>query len=299
VALAEALLPNTSMLYRLQDFRVYEPVASHELLKYFERLDTELLTDIRSRFYLFTWKPRVPLLSVAGVRWVLAPEDDSRVASPALLAQQGLVHRLTADGMEVWENPNARPWAYLAQRVAEVRTQDEALSWVAEHAADPDATVMVMPPAEPGLTTSPSTRWYGGLPANFRQRQDGARATVRAEASHAGRSVLQVSAPSGGLLVVGDLFYPGWTATVDGSPARVLHTNYLFMGVEVSPGDHSVVLEYRPAAFMAGLALSAVSLGLVAVGLIVLFLRRRSFEPELAGRVTGPGAAEGAPEGIG
>ena len=60
------------------------------------------------------------------------------------------------------------------------------------------------------------------------------------------RVAVDVEAAGPGVLVLHDLFYPGWTATVDGVSAPLLHANLLFRGVEVGPGHHRVEFSYHP-----------------------------------------------------
>ena len=48
------------------------------------------------------------------------------------------------------------------------------------------------------------------------------------------------------MLVLHDLYYPGWEVTVDGEPQPILRTNLLFRGVEVPQGKHRVEFAFRP-----------------------------------------------------
>lgn len=89
---------------------------------------------------------------------------------------------------------------------------------------------------------------------------------ARIEKQREDRLEIAVKAKGPALLVVAMTYYPGWEATVDGQPARILRADYAFLAVPLPAGARSVVLAYRPAAFRAGLALSA--LGLVALLLL-------------------------------
>ena len=55
-----------------------------------------------------------------------------------------------------------------------------------------------------------------------------------------------VSSTKGGVIVFSEEYYPGWTATVDGSPAELGRVNYLLRAVNVAPGKHKVELEFHP-----------------------------------------------------
>lgn len=55
-----------------------------------------------------------------------------------------------------------------------------------------------------------------------------------------------VDAASAGVLVLHDIAYPGWTATVDGIPTPVLRTNLIFRGVEIPGGHHTVEFSFQP-----------------------------------------------------
>ena len=50
----------------------------------------------------------------------------------------------------------------------------------------------------------------------------------------------------GGVVVFSEVYYPGWTATVDGEPAELGRVNYILRALNVKPGNHKVVLSFFP-----------------------------------------------------
>jgi hypothetical protein len=82
-------------------------------------------------------------------------------------------------------------------------------------------------------------------------------------------------APTGpALLVLSEVWYPGWSATVDGRPAPVLRANYLFRAVAVGPGDRRVELRFEPTGLRLGLAISA--LAWLSIAALLLWRRRET-----------------------
>ena len=88
---------------------------------------------------------------------------------------------------------------------------------------------------------------------------------------------------SPGLVVVSDIYYPGWTLTVDGHPAEILRTNRAMRGVALPAGTHRLVFRYDPLSFRLGIALSAAGLAALAA-LTALAIGRRGTiaDPPLA-----------------
>ncbi len=66
------------------------------------------------------------------------------------------------------------------------------------------------------------------------------------------------------LVVLADSFYPGWRATIDGTPAPIVATNYLFRGVAAPAGTHRIRFAYVPASVRIGAALSLLGLVVLA-----------------------------------
>jgi hypothetical protein len=57
---------------------------------------------------------------------------------------------------------------------------------------------------------------------------------------------IDVDAPRAGIVVLHDLFYPGWEARVDGHEVTILRANILFRGVEVPAGHHRIEFSFHP-----------------------------------------------------
>ncbi len=55
-----------------------------------------------------------------------------------------------------------------------------------------------------------------------------------------------VESEKGGIVVFSEIYYPGWTATVDGADVPVGRVNYILRAINIKPGKHTVVLTFKP-----------------------------------------------------
>ncbi len=92
---------------------------------------------------------------------------------------------------------------------------------------------------------------------------------------------VQLDAP--GVLVINEAFANGWSATVDGAPAKLVPANHAVMGLVLPAGAHRVALEYRTPGLTAGIVVSAVS----ALLLAAWWWARRSLHLQLQRRRVG------------
>ena len=55
-----------------------------------------------------------------------------------------------------------------------------------------------------------------------------------------------VNTGKGGVLVFSEIYYPGWTATVDGEPVELGRVDYILRALNIKPGKHEVELAFFP-----------------------------------------------------
>jgi hypothetical protein len=231
---------NGGMEYGLRSVFGYDPLI---LQRYEEFItswpDTRARTyDLLNAGYLVAGGP----LDFAGEEW---PE------APRLLAER--------DGVYVYERPGALPRAWVA---TEVLVQDGAsiLATIRDPVFDPLTTALV----EQQVACE--------LPSGSEADASSAE-VVRYEPS--GVEVLVNS--GGGLLIVSEVYYPGWRATIDGASAELVRTDYVLRGLCVPAGEHTVELVYDPPLLKVGLAITAITAVLLTgLGLwwVVVSLRR-------------------------
>ena len=56
----------------------------------------------------------------------------------------------------------------------------------------------------------------------------------------------EVNSVKGGVVVFSEIYYPGWTATIDGEEAELGRVDYVLRALQVKPGKHQVVLSFFP-----------------------------------------------------
>lgn len=99
------------------------------------------------------------------------------------------------------------------------------------------------------------------------------RSTLEGTALDSGSVSLQQYAPNdlkytvesakGGLVVFSEIYYPGWTVTIDGKPAELGRVNYVLRALKVPAGKHKVQMTFRPASITTTNTIAYVALLLV------------------------------------
>src|SRR5262249_30390354 len=149
----------------------------------------------------------------------------------------------------VYENTRVMPRAFVVPRAAPMppgRVREALL------ATDFRTTVLVRG-ADPATLA-------GGPAGDFR--------AARVMAYRPNRVAVEVDGDAPGWLVLTDMWYPGWSCTVDGESRAVFAGNYLFRAVAVPAGRHEVVFHFLPASYRLGRGITLSALfGLTGWGL--------------------------------
>ena len=91
--------------------------------------------------------------------------------------------------------------------------------------------------------------------------------------------VYEVNSNKGGVVVFSEIYYPGWTATVDGQTAELGRVNYILRALQVKPGKHTVVLDFHPASLRKTETVAYVGYGilvlLIIIGIVVEMKKRK------------------------
>jgi hypothetical protein len=75
--------------------------------------------------------------------------------------------------------------------------------------------------------------------------------------------VYDVQSEKGGIVVFSEIYYPGWTATVDNQPVEVGRVNYILRALNVKPGHHEVILTFKPKSLKRTETMAYVSYGIL------------------------------------
>ena len=104
----------------------------------------------------------------------------------------------------------------------------------------------------------------------------GGEGTVKLAAYGATEARYEVESEQGGMVVLSEVYYPGWTATVDGQPTDVGRANYVLRAINVPAGKHEVVFKFDPQSVHATETVAYVALAVLAcVVALALFIAAR------------------------
>jgi hypothetical protein len=164
-----------------------------------------------------------------------------------LLAQHAkefssLEYRGASEGIHVYENRNVMARAFVVHGAKTAGSPEQAIRELEEGVNFREIALVASP--VPGLNDSPAAVSGVGEQAVIKKYlPDEVAIEVNSE---------------GGLLVLSDLYYPGWKARVNGRDEPVVRSFGVLRGVPVGKGRSEVLFSYRPMSLYAGIAVSVI-----------------------------------------
>jgi hypothetical protein len=168
------------------------------------------------------------------------------VAAEFPLQAPGLSLEAQEESTYVYRNQRCLPRAYLVARTERVGGWEEAQARLAA-GYDPAQGALV----EGGPVLGGQV--LDGPPSDESQ-------VVFIRQHSPNRIVIEAQAGQPSLLVLSEIWYPGWQVTVDGTPQPYYRVNGIVRGVYLDPGAHTIHWRYRPASLRRGAVLTLVGL---------------------------------------
>lgn len=79
----------------------------------------------------------------------------------------------------------------------------------------------------------------------------------------------EATSPCGGVAVFSEVYYPGWTATVDGKPVELGRADYILRMCYIPAGRHTIHMEYKPSSITTTETIAYTAIGLLIIGFAV------------------------------
>ena len=286
-----ARVPATPAIEYLQDRRPERFVGANKLgilppLEPNLTMDFDLY-DVRGydfpteRRHAKLWKEAVFDREGFFIRHMEAPVTESSLRAFSLLGAANVMtapdHELDEPTLrQVYDGPDARvyaneralPRASLVGSARLVEDEDAAFEAVLEPGFDPRREAVVERPIT-GVADGPL--------------RPGAAGSARIVEDDPERVVIEADANRRAVLVLADIYYPGWKAKLDGEEVPIERVDYLLRGVALEPGAHRVEFSYEPLSWRIGWIVSLAAL-LVLVGVVAVSTASRRSEGEAPAR---------------
>ncbi len=234
--ISSGLQMNMASLYGFQHVAGYDDFRTETGVKLEELAlnDARIAQMLSVRYHLF--EPEREISPVLGEGWRYFTEGDT---------------------VTIFEQVDAQPRAFMVHDVVGVANEVDALAMISQPDIDFRETAVVQ--------TQPNT--HCAIEAG-----NTAASQVEITSYQPERVVIQVETDAEGWLVLTDLYYPGWRATLNGRSVPIQTTNYALRGVCVPAGAHEIIFTFEPPLLRIGIVISLVSWALVFGAILIIFL---------------------------
>jgi hypothetical protein len=212
-------------------------LASYERL--FEQVPLERVWELLNVGYVVTWL-----------------EDLDVPAQPVYQEQ---ARRGEVDYVQKLQREHPRAW--IVYQIEELADEDAVLNRLAQPDFDPYGVALLSGPEAESMAATLGAQPGGESGPSSAGSEEGSRVQQAdfVELSPT-RLSIKVDQPAVGLLVLSEVYYPGWQARVDGERVPLLLADAVLRAVQVPPGQHVVEMIFEPGSVQLGLAISAATL---------------------------------------
>lgn len=92
--------------------------------------------------------------------------------------------------------------------------------------------------------------------------------TIRLKSYAPNRLVYESSSPKDGVVVFSEIYYPGWQATIDGTPVDIARADYILRAINVPAGKHTIEMWFDPQSLHTTETIAYVALVLLLLGVV-------------------------------
>ena len=228
--------------YHPAKLRRYQELIEEHIHQEMGRINRAIV-DTRGELQECNGDSLFPVLNMLNTAWVILGTKDA--------------HKMAV--------PN--PWAAgNAWYVPEVR-----------YVGDADAEIASLREINPKHTAVADQRFQDILGSS--SEQDSTSFVVLKE-YEANRLAYEATSTKGGVVVFSDIYYPGWSCTIDGKETPIARVNYVLRAIQVPAGKHSIVMSFYPKSVQVTETIAYIALALLVVltliyGLVSLRRSRR------------------------
>ncbi|MFN8592436.1 MAG: YfhO family protein [Thermomicrobiales bacterium] len=247
------LVLNWGTWFHIDDVQGYDPV---QVQRYVEFIDA--MNGHRQEYHerdVYPGGLDSPLLDLLGARYLLVRANVPITSDIAPLLTTFPTVYEDAE-VRILENSRSFPRAWLVHDARRVGAGD-ALPILASGAIDPHKTALLevsLPNLSPAVATADTAVYRRATPD---------------------RIEIAVNASASALLMLSEVWSPGWHAAIDGAPTSVYLADHVLQAVAVPEGEHVVTLMYDPPYLRLGFAAAAIAALLVMILAMVFRFHRR------------------------
>ncbi len=186
-----------------------------------------------------------PLFDLLGVKYIVSTLDLDQI-DPLIDKETQKFLSIPAQCLKIYENKSALPLAFVVHKII-IANQELARNYLSDQKFSPRESAVIEGHVNARLAEFPKGSEL--MLGRTLEKEDSVELLKRTN----NNIVFYVRTSSDGVLVVNDVYYPGWKAYIDGERSEVFIANYTFKGVYLPAGEHRIEFIFDPPSFYWGL----------------------------------------------